>query len=168
MFPIRKGCDSNSAPGLTCTVSIVHLHVNLVGAAQPAPRFPQDSLSISQVQGSCSDCSVSQLCSGRGGTGAWGISWGSKCRAFSINDTVTRSPAAPASFSPFTLPVFPSGYFFFNGFVSQLCSLPSAWSQTDLEKSTVRSQRDPPPGYVNKSKCSHFCLFRFGITCIAG
>lgn len=31
VFPIREGCDSNSAPGLTCMVSIIHLHVNLVG-----------------------------------------------------------------------------------------------------------------------------------------
>lgn len=119
IFPVPQcfllGRDVIVTPHLVSHVwfpSFIYMLTWLELHSPPISRFPQDSLSVSQVWGSFSDCSVSQLCNGRGGTVARGFSWGSSRRAFSINDTVTRSPAAPASFSPFTLLVFASGYFF--------------------------------------------------------
>lgn len=50
---------------------------------------------------------------------------------------------------------------------TQLCCSASAWSQTDLERPTVRVQRDFPAGYANQCQHSHFSLFRLRVKCLA-
>lgn len=43
-FLLKKGCGNNASPGLTFTVSKIHLHVNLVRPAQLALSYQQGSL----------------------------------------------------------------------------------------------------------------------------